>query len=63
VKENVVDLRNPEEYGLACVCNCQMFYLMMDQRALCSDCGAIVGNIKWVFDIEALIPKDGEEVH
>lgn len=45
--KKVVDLRDPEEYGLACAeCDSQDFILLMNHSVRCAECWQIVA-VRW----------------
>lgn len=46
---NVIDLRDPEEYGLVCECGSQSWVLLMDHSVRCAECWAHT-NLEWEFD-------------
>lgn len=50
----VVDLRDPEEYGLVCECGSQSWVLLMDNSVRCSECWAHT-NLEWEFDDDRAI--------
>ena len=42
----VVELRDPEEYGLVCECGSQSWILLMDHSVRCAECWAHT-DLEW----------------